>query len=72
MTPERKKALELVTEMIVHIGRAIRELKEIPSGRLYARLMEVMSLEDYNAIITKLESANLIKVENHVIIWIGD
>lgn len=59
-------------KIIQAVAETIRELKQIPSGHLYARLMEVnLSLEGYEAIIGILKNSGLIKEENYELIWIG-
>ena len=52
------------------VADAIRELKTVPSGHLYAQLMGHMSLDTYNQIIGVLKVAKLIKEENHLLIWL--
>lgn len=56
---------------VVALGEAIRDLKEVPSGHLYATVCGRMSLESYQAAIRMLTKAGLIKVENHLITYIG-
>jgi len=56
---------------VVALGQAIKELKEVPSGHLYAHVCGHMSLESYEAAIRMLTKAGLIKVENHLITYIG-
>jgi len=60
-----------VTEVIVAVASAIKELGSVPSGHLYARLMGYMSLESYNNIIEYLKKAQWIEEKNHVITWVG-
>ncbi len=49
----------------------IRELGSVPSGHLYARLADRLSLEAYTQIINVLERSGVVKVENHLITYIG-
>ena len=58
--------------LIKAIADAIKELKEVPSGHLYARLMGKLSLDQYNTVIEILTDAKWIKVEYHLITWIKD
>lgn len=67
-TPEQ---VRIALMKVAAVGDAIRELKEVPSGHLYARLIDHMSLEQYQATIATLERARLVKVESHVVKWIG-
>jgi hypothetical protein len=56
----------------VAIAEAIRELKSVPSGHLYANVMGRMSLETFEAIIRTLKNADLIKeTSSHELIWIA-
>lgn len=75
MKPETKEALDdpknaAAKSILIEIISVIRELKTIPSGELYARLMSVMSLDTYNLLIGTLEKQGYIKVSNHFITWI--
>jgi hypothetical protein len=67
-TPDQVKA---VLEILVAVGDAIKELGRVPSGHLYARLMDKLSLEQYNTVIRKLKETGLVKEEAHELIWIG-
>ena len=60
---------EAVRQIVLAVSDAIKELKGVPSGHLYARLMGFMSLDTYNTIVSVLESAGKIKVKNHFITW---
>lgn len=63
------KAAELVIRVIAD---AIRELGEVPSGHLYANLMSTgLTLNGFQSVLGILTKAGLIRVENHVITWIG-
>lgn len=52
------------------IADAIRELREVPSGELYARVMDVLSLEQYQSIIGLLTRAGLVANRGHLLTWI--
>lgn len=67
MKEEVSKAL-LVTSAVAAV---IMELGEIPSGHLYARLMDKMSLEVYNKVIGLLKGAKLVQEKGHLLTWIG-
>ena len=56
---------------VKEISLAIRDLKRVPSGHLYAVLMGKMDLELYNGIIQILKNAGLVKEESYELIWIG-
>ena len=52
------------------IAETIREAKEIPSGHLYAHLMDKIDLETYNSMIQTLKNTGLVKEEFHVLKWV--
>lgn len=64
---EATKALDIVATL----AEAIRELKSVPNGHLYALVTPYMSLDQYNGILATLKRANLIEETNHVLKWIG-
>jgi hypothetical protein len=66
-----KEEITSAINTVIAIGQTIKELKEVPSGHLYAQLCGKMSLESYQATIRMLTNAGLIKVENHLITYIG-
>lgn len=53
------------------VAEAIRALKSVPSGHLYAQVMAHLTLDQYNAIIQTLKNAKLIREEAHLLTWIG-
>lgn len=58
-------------EILKAVADAIRELKSIPSGTLYARVAPMMSLEVYDKVIGTLKGAGLVREDvHHVLIWI--
>jgi hypothetical protein len=62
-----KAALNIVAAL----ADTIRELKEVPSGVLYANVMNQLSLEQYNKAIDLLKGAEMITEQNHLLRWIG-
>ncbi len=65
MTKEQfKKTILLILDVI-------KDLKEIPSGHLYAHLMSKVSLEEYNSMLDLLKDKKFIKVKSHLITYIG-
>jgi hypothetical protein len=68
VTEEQKKAM---FEVIKGFAQLIKALGSVPSGELYARVMDKLSLDSYQAIIGYLEAAELVEVKNHVITWVG-
>jgi hypothetical protein len=67
-----KEQVTAYLECVKTVAVCIRELKEVPSGHLYARLMSKMSLENYQGIIDFLRDKGFITVSRgHLITWIG-
>jgi hypothetical protein len=67
-----KEQLEAGLQLVRGIADAIKELGSVPSGHLYARLMGVMSLSEYQQIIGMLVSSGLVKQEaSHLLVWVG-
>ena len=58
--------------MLLALAEAIRGLGSVPSGHLYARIMDKISLSDYERVISILTNRKLIKNENHLLTWIGE
>lgn len=63
--------MKTAVEVIVAVGDAIREAGEIPSGTLYAILMDRLDLNSYETIIGTLVCAGLVRNSNHLLTWIG-
>jgi hypothetical protein len=53
------------------LGAVIKELGEVPSGHLYARLCDRLTLEQYNGFVAMLVRAGVVSQEAHVLRWIG-
>ena len=66
VTPDQIKASLGVLKAIAD---AIKELKEVPSGELYARVMNTLSLEEYNTVIGILKQAGVITESNYLLKW---
>jgi len=58
-------------KVVAAVAECIRDLGQVPSGHLYARLMGSLKIEDYQAIINQLKNAELVKEENHLLTWVG-
>lgn len=57
--------------MVAAVGEAISQLSPVPSGHLYARVMDKMDLGMYSSIIELLIRADLVKRSSHLLTWIG-
>ena len=73
MKTESQIEAALMAAQVAHaIAEVIRELGEIPSGHLYARLMGMMDLSQYEQIIGLLIDARLVERDRfHLLRWIG-
>ena len=58
-------------QILAAITETIRDLKQVPSGELYARLMGHMSFEAYQRILQTVQNTGLITVKGHMITWTG-
>ena len=68
---QNHKQTQAAFGMVRAIAEAIRELKRVPSGELYARVMGHVSLESYNQIILILKDSGLVSENSFELIWIG-
>ena len=58
--------------MALVVAETIREVRQVPSGHLYAMLMGKMSIATYEAIINTLINAKLVKRDgHHMLTWVG-
>lgn len=79
MTPKQLDALSnaltssqrAALEVVLIVRDAIKELGEVPSGHLYARLMGSMSIDDYNAVIKVLKEAKVVEERHHLLTYVG-
>lgn len=72
MTEMTKAQVRAAFQSTLAVAEVIRELGMVPSGHLYARLMDPFSLEAYEGIINTLISAGLVRREpSHLLVWIG-
>ncbi len=54
------------------VAETIRELGQVPSGHLYARLMGVMELHQFEQVIDLLIEARLVERDrSHLLRWVG-
>jgi hypothetical protein len=68
---QKNKEVEATIGVIKAVADVIRELGEIPSGHLYARLMGSLNIDQYNTIIGVLKKCQLVKEERYLLTWIG-
>lgn len=65
------RAPSAASALAAAIAEAIRELKTVPSGELYARLMGKLSLEQYESLIGSLVKVGLVTKAGHLLRWVG-
>ena len=51
------------------LADTIREVKRVPSGVLYGRLMGSMDLRQYESMIRLLKDSGLVREVNYELIW---
>jgi hypothetical protein len=59
-------------EIMIAAVEAIRDAKSIPSGTLYAAMMDTLSHDAYESMIRQVLRTGLVKQENHLLTWIGE
>ena len=70
MTNTSKSKLSAALNIVQAIAETIRELGEVPSGELYARLMGKIDLSDYEEIIRILKETGLVtETPGHLLRW---
>ena len=60
-----------VVRSLAAIAESIRAVGEIPSGHLYAQVMGVLTLEQYERAVGVLKGAGLVEERGHVLRWVG-
>ncbi len=58
-------------EIVAAVGECIQGLGEVPSGELYARLMDKFDIHQYNSIINALKRAKLVEEKGFLLTWVG-
>jgi hypothetical protein len=67
-----KDQVRAALQVTVAVAETIRDLGQVRSGTLYSNLCSRLSLENYQAIISTLTRAGLIRQDpNHLIVWTG-
>lgn len=71
MTQEERSKI-ILTILTREVSSTIKECGSVPSGHLYAHLMEVgVTYKMYTDIIDLLKFAGVVKEENFLLTWIG-
>jgi hypothetical protein len=53
------------------IAECIRSLGTVPSGEIYAMVMNVLPLDEYNKMIAALVKIGAIENDGHLLKWVG-
>ena len=74
MASVTKEQLKAAFEVTTAVCGVIRAVGEIPSGHLYARMLEgcpLLTSDDYGRVLETIKRAGLIEVRNNLIKWVG-
>jgi hypothetical protein len=72
MPATQAQKTEAQMQIVRAVAEAIKELKEVPSGHLYARIAGKISSETFERVLAALKIAGLISVSpSHLITWTG-
>ncbi len=66
-----KLEIDAVVKIIGAVADVIRELGQVPSGHLYARLMDLMTLDRFQQILGILKSSGMVREQGHLLTWTG-
>lgn len=66
-----KQQLHAAFNAIAALAEAIRSLGNVPSGKLYATVMNHMDLKTYESFIDRLVGAQLVERRSDELIWVG-
>jgi hypothetical protein len=64
-----KEQIKASLEVLRLLADTIKEVKQVPSGELYARVMSHLSLNTYHSAIHTLIRSGVIRQENNLLIW---
>lgn len=59
-------------KIVLALGVFIKTVGQIPSGELYARIMDKIDIHEYNAAIDILVRSKSITNKYHLLTWIGE
>jgi hypothetical protein len=69
--PVSGRDVMLAVNILLAVAECIRTAERIPSGHLYAMLMDRLTLAQYETIIATLKRTGLVKEVAHELIWAG-
>jgi hypothetical protein len=68
ITKEQKEA---AFKCVLALTESIKELGSVPSGHLYAQIMDRCSLSQYTQLIKMVIGTGLVTKDNNLLTWIG-
>ena len=71
MSAPTNAQLSSALQVLVALAEAIRELRSVPAGHLYAHTMSHLDLPSFDAAIGQLVRAGLVEWDGHLLIWKG-
>ncbi len=70
MNPTKSQTLAAVRALVA-VAELIRDLRQVPAGKLYATLMPVMDKPAFDGMIRTLVNTGLVHEDNnHLLTWI--
>ena len=66
-----RKVLEAYIQAVRSVAQLIYMKKEVPSGHLYVELCGVLSLDQYNMMITQLVRLGFVTATGFLLRWVG-
>lgn len=60
--------------LVLTVAETVRDLREVPSGHLYAALLPNvpnLSATDYQLVVDSLKRCKLIEEKSHLLRWVG-
>lgn len=70
MSDPTRQEVDQALAIVKAVADTIRELKEVPSGHLYARVMGHMSYVTYESIVGMLKRTGFVVEKHHVLTWV--
>jgi hypothetical protein len=72
MSAVRSTKIAAALKMVQAIAEAIRELREVPAGHLYAQVLGAMGQDEFDWIVGRLIGAGLVeRTPSHLLRWKG-
>lgn len=71
MSQPTNEQLKAGMQTLIAVSTAIRDLKQVPTGHLYATLMSKMDLPTFNRVVATLKRADVVREADNVLHWIA-